>query len=116
MTSARLEWKEAGDEALLFTAGSAGTYRFSMPVGEGGRGASIREFGANQDGMGTIYDPSWCPSAGQSAEIDGVFAAIPPSTTTDVALTAGQKVLIWVSCSYWSNPVEAPYQLTIEKM
>jgi hypothetical protein len=116
VTSSRLEWTDAGDDALLFTAPANATYRISMPVGEGGCGASVREYGPNMDGMGSIYDPSWCPATGQSVEIDGVFAAIPPDNTDDVTLAQGQQVLIWVSCAYWSTPLEAPYQIAIEQL
>ncbi len=116
VTSGRLEWTDAGDDALLFVAPEAGTYKISMPTGTSGCGASIREYGPNGDGMGDIYDSSWCPGAGSSVEIDGVFAAIAPDLTYDVTLTAGQEMLIWVSCSSFSNPDEGPYQLNIDKL
>ncbi|MFO0567784.1 MAG: hypothetical protein U0263_19145 [Polyangiaceae bacterium] len=115
VTSSRLEWTDAGDDALLFTAPAAGTYHIAMPQGPGGCGASIREYGPQRNGMGEIYTPNWCPAPGSSVEIDGVFAAIPPSTTQDVALTSGQQVLIWVSCAYWSKPTEGAYQLVIDQ-
>ena len=107
VNSQRLEWETAGDDALLFTAPSAGTYTLSFTSPAGGCGASIREYGPNMNGMGDIYDTSWCPMPGEIATIDGVYAA------TDVVLAAGQEMLVWVSCAYFSNPLESPYNLTI---
>ena len=115
VTSSRLEWQEAPDDALLFTASEAGTYRISMPTGPDGCGASVREYGPQMNGQGEIYSPSWCPAPGSTVEIDGVFAAIPPTTTDDVELTAGQQIIVWVSCAYWSQNQSGAYQIDITK-
>ncbi len=116
VTSSRLEWTDAGDDALLFTAPAAGTYRISMPSALDGCGASVREYGPAMNGMGEIYSPSWCPAQGSSVEIDGVFAAYPPDGTDDVDLASGQQVVIWVSCAYWASTLEGAYQIKIEQI
>ncbi|MCK6588088.1 MAG: hypothetical protein L6Q76_10930 [Polyangiaceae bacterium] len=113
VTSPRLEWTNAGDDALLFVAPEAAIYKVSLPVVEPGCGASVREYGIKMDGMGTIYDTSFCPPEGTSIEIDGVY--IEPSGT-EVPLPAGQEMLIWVSCASFSATKEAAYQLKIEKL
>jgi hypothetical protein len=116
-TSARLEWTDAGDDALLFVAPETATYKVSMPIAPpgGACGASIREYGPQMNGMGEIYSSSWCPSQGGVAEIDGVFAAF-SGGDTDVMLNAGQEMLVWVSCSYFSMPVEGAYRVMIDKL
>jgi hypothetical protein len=113
VTSPRLEWTTAGDDALLFVAPEAAFYRVSLPVIEPGCGASVREYGIQMDGMGTIYDTSFCPPEGSSIEIDGVYVE---AAGTDVPLPAGQEMLIWVSCASFSAAKEAVYQLKIEKL
>ncbi len=114
--SSRLEWGAAPDDTLLFTASVGGNYRISMPSepsNNGGCGASIQEF--SQVGTAYYYDESWCPASGMVANLDGVYAALPGSPT-DFVLSAGQKVLIWVSCTTWSSAQEGAYSITIEKL
>jgi hypothetical protein len=113
VTSARLEWTKAGDDALLFVAPEAAFYRVSLPVIGAGCGASVREYGANMDGMGTIYDTSFCPPEGSSIAIDGVYVE---PTGTDVPLPEGQQMMIWVSCASFSAVQEGEYQIKIEKL
>lgn len=113
VTSPRLEWTDAGDDAILFIAPEAAVYKVSLPGVEPGCGASVREYGIKMDGMGTIYDTSFCPPEGTSIEIDGVYVE---PTGTEVPLPAGQQMLIWVSCAFFSANKEAAYQLKIEKL
>jgi len=113
VTSARLEWTNAGDDALLFVAPEAAFYRVSLPLVAPGCGASVREYGIQMDGMGTIYDTSFCPPEGSSIEIDGVYVE---AAGTDVPLPVGQEMLIWVSCASFSATKEAKYQIKIEKL
>jgi hypothetical protein len=110
--SQRLEWQTAGDDALLFTAPETGTYHIAMPSEPSrndGCGASVSEYD------GTVYDPSWCPAPAAVATLDGVYAA-GEGIASDIDLTAGQELLLWVSCAYWSNPLEGAYTLTIDKL
>ncbi len=116
-TSLRLEWTDAGDDALLFVAPQTATYKVSMPIAPPGAacGASIREYGPQMNGMGEIYSSSWCPSQGGVKEIDGIFGAF-AGGDTDIMLNAGQEMLVWVSCSYFSMPVEGAYRVMIDKL
>jgi hypothetical protein len=106
--SQRLEWMSAPDDSLTFVAPEAGMYGFSLNVqpsdaGNFQEGVSVRDFG------GTLY--STCPTAGMPAMIDGVFE----EPSYPVQLTAGQRVLMYVSAPYWSTPLQGPYTLTIMK-
>jgi len=113
VTSARLEWTDAPDAALLFVAPETAFYRVSLPLIEPGCGASVREYGILMDGMGTIYDTSFCPPEGSTIAIDGVF--VEPAGS-DVPLPKGQQMLIWVSCATSSATQEGKYQIVIEKL
>ena len=118
VTSARLEWTDAPDDALLFVAPQAGTYRIGMPAApstNGGCGASAREYGTTGSD-GQPYTETSCPVSGATKTIDGIFAALPPSSTEDFTLTQGQHLLIWVSCTSWSTAKSGPYTLTIQKL
>jgi len=114
--SARLEWGPAPDETLLFTAPTAGMYRISLlsePSTNGGCGPSIQEFA--DAGTTNYYDESWCPPAGMVSKLDGVYAAS-LQTHTDFQMAQGQKVLIWYSCTTWSDAQMGAYSLKIEKL
>jgi hypothetical protein len=113
VTSTRLEWTTAGDDALVFVAPEAAFYKVSLPLIEPGCGASVREYGFKMDGMGTIYDTSFCPPEGSSIEIDGVYVE---ATGTEVPLPEGQEMMIWVSCASFAATKEAAYQIMIEKL
>ena len=115
VASTRLEWGNAPDDALLFVAPSAGTYTVAMtadPSNNGGCGASAQDY-ANV-GTSTCYDESACPASGSTATIDGVYTAT-GAATTDLALTANQHVLLFVSCTTWSSVQSGAYTLTITK-
>jgi hypothetical protein len=107
VTSTRLEWTDAPDDSLAFTADVAGNYKFTFTdstTSNGGMGASIR----NADN--TFYMA--CPASGTQVATDGVFE----SPSYPVALTAGQQVLVYVSAAYWSTPAKAgAYTIKIEK-
>jgi hypothetical protein len=106
--SARLEWRDAPDDALLFVVPSAGSYRIYL-TGDtstlGGCGASIQEYETWR-----IFDSSFCPAAGAVADIDGVYC----SFDYPLDLTAGQEVLIWISCAYWNDSLTVDYTINIE--
>lgn len=112
VVSPRLEWTDAGDDALLFVAQEAANYKVSVPVAEPGCGASLREYGPKMDGFGTIYDSTFCPEKGQ-IQIDGVFVE---PTGSEVPLPVGQEMLIWVSCTASAPAEEGAYTIMIEKL
>jgi hypothetical protein len=106
--SPRLEWQDAPDDSLTFTAPSAGSYAFSLTVdasdaGNFQMGVSVRDF------SGAFY--SACPSPGTPQTLDGVFE----EPTYPATLTAGQQVLMYVSAPYWSVPTSGRYTLTVVK-
>jgi hypothetical protein len=106
--SQRLEWTTAPDDSLTFVAPETGSYAFALTVqasdaGNFDEGVSVRDFG------GTVY--SACPVPGTPAMIDGVFE----EPAYPVQLTAGQRVLMYVSAPYWSSPTSGAYTLTITK-
>ena len=110
--SARLEWGSAPDDALLFVAPQAGTYAVAMtsqPSTNGGCGASGEDFSSM-----AFYTEGSCPAAGQVADLDGIYTATSGSGS-DVTLTQGQHLLLWVSCTTWSSAKTGPYTLTITK-
>jgi hypothetical protein len=106
--SQRLEWSTAPDDSLVFTATQAGQYAISLthPPGDAGNfrlGVSVRNFD------GSFYTA--CPAPGSVLTTDGVFEV--PSYP--VTLTAGQRVLMFVSSEYWSTPMQGRYTLTVTK-
>ena len=80
------------------------------PSNNGGCGASAQDYASA--GTSTTYSESTCPASGATAAIDGIFTAT-GSATTDLALTKGQHVLLFVSCTTWSSAQSGPYTLTI---
>lgn len=109
VTSSRLEWQDAPDDSLLFTAPEAGDYEIVItdePSVNGGCGASVWDYTTDE-----FYDESWCPDSGSTTEIDGFY------TTSGYPhyFEEGETVLIWFSCTYWADVQSGPYTLTIEK-
>ena len=113
VTSQRLEWGDAPDDALLFVAPAAATFTVAMtadPSNNGGCGVSAQDY-ANAS-TSTTYDESTCPAKGATAAIDGVYTAT-GAATTDLALAKDQHVLLFVSCTTWSSAQAGAYTLTI---
>lgn len=106
-TSQRLEWRDAPDDTLLFTAPHTGNYQVTNtdPSTNGGCDASI------QESDGTYYDETWCPASGSVKTLDGWF-----SGKTSIPLVAGQKLLIWYSCAYWASVQSGAYSVTIVEL
>ncbi len=114
--SQRLEWGDAPDDTLLFTAVSSGMYTISMsddPSMEGACGASIQEY--SDVGTTAYYDVTWCPAPGSVAELDGVYAA-GEGFSTEFPLEAGQRILIWVSCATWGQVTSGAYALSLQQL
>jgi hypothetical protein len=115
VTSARLEWGDAPDDALFFRAPAAGTYLLAMPSEpstNGGCGASAQEYNTSMPGR--VYDETACPPKGSTNEINGIYTAI-DTTTGTLTLGQNQHVIIWVSCTTWSSAQSGPYSITLTK-
>jgi hypothetical protein len=108
-TSPRLEWQDAPDDTLLFTAPEAGDYEIvtvDEPSTNGGCGASVWNYGTD-----TYYDASWCPAGAAPTEIDGGYT----SAGHPYSFAAGETVMIWFSCTYWADVQFGPYTITLTK-
>ncbi len=106
-TSPRLEWGDAPDDTLLFTAPEAGSYRLVTdvdPSSNGGCGASVRDY--EED---TLYDESWCPNPGATVELDGLYSGVHE-------LAAGQTVMIFFSCTEWADIQSGPYTVSFGRI
>jgi len=109
VTSSRLEWTDAPDDALLFTVPENGDYELIVtaePSSNGGCGASVWDYGTD-----SFYDVSWCPQPGSTTEIDGFYV----SAGYPYTWTQGMSVIIWFSCTYWADVKSGAYTLTIQK-
>lgn len=109
VTSPRLEWTDAPDDALSFTAPEAGDYEIVVtaePSSNAGCGPSVWDYGTD-----SFYDASWCPQPGNTTEIDGFYSSAGYPHT----FTQGQTVIIWFSCTYWADVQYGAYTLTIQK-
>jgi hypothetical protein len=112
VTSTRLEWGDAPDDALLFVAPAAGTYTIALtmePSNNGGFGVSARDFTSMN-----IYDESSCPAAGTVGTLDGVFVASLGSPGS-LPLDQGGHALLWVSATTWSSAQSGAYTVAITK-
>lgn len=114
--SNRLEWREAGDEALLFRVPETGTYRFALDDGlttNGGCAVSVSD-GAGDMGLHDVAED--CPAAGSVRQLPDAYFVAGEGFEDTIDLTAGTELLVLVSCAYWSNPVtEVDYTLTITR-
>ncbi len=113
VTSARLEWTTAPDDALEFTAPSAGNYVIDLTSSVAGLGASAQDY--NTTGSNAFpFTRSACPASGSVSEINGVFNHNQPNNP--IALTAGQKMVIFISASPFSNPQIGAYVVKVRKL
>jgi hypothetical protein len=113
ITSPRLEWTDAPDDSLEFTAPEAGRYviMLTSPVPE--LGVSAQDFGT----MGSDAVPftrAACPAPGGMREINGVYNH--NQTRDPLTLDAGQAVVLFVSAPYWANQRFGTYSLTVRKL
>jgi hypothetical protein len=105
----RLEFGEGPDDAVRFTAPTAGDYAIwieSEPSTNQGCGVSA--YNADQ----ALHTAALCPAGGATVDLDGFFS----SMDYPVSLTAGQEIVLFVGCTYWSDAQSGPYQLRIQKI
>jgi hypothetical protein len=113
LTSSRLEWGDAPDDLLQFTAPEAGNYLIELTSTVPSLGVSAQDYGT----MGTdarVFTVNDCPSGTSPREINGVFNHNQPGNP--LPLTAGQKVMLFVSAPTWANLRFGPYTLTVRKV
>lgn len=112
--SNRLEWDDAGDDALLYVVPETGTYEFSMAsdlTDNQGCGISI------SDMNGDFHTPTEdCPAEGMVRQLPDAFFVAGEGSSDTADLDAGQELLVMVSCASWSSPQkEVDYSITISK-
>jgi len=113
VTSARLEWTDAPDDALEFTAPEAGNYAIELTSANMDLGASGEDFGTT--GSDSFpFTAAACPASGMTAEINGIYDHNQPNYP--VALTAGQKMVIFISAPYWAATKTGAYTLKVSKV
>ena len=113
LTSARLEWGDAPDDSLEFTAPETGNYLIDLSSTVPELGVSAQDYGT----MGTdarLFTANDCPGTMTPKALNGVYNHNQPSNP--LALTAGQRVVLFVSAPYWANLRFGPYTLTVRKL
>lgn len=112
--STRLEWDDAGDDALLWVVPEDGTYEFSMEndlTDNGGCGISVR----NQTD-GPFHSTNLCPDGDEPRDLPDAYYIGGEGSDGSVELSKDQELLVLVSCAYWSTPEkEVDYSITIEQ-
>jgi hypothetical protein len=112
VTSARLEWTDAPDDALEFTAPSAGQYLIELTGSNSNLGASAEDY--NTTGSDAFpFTRAACPAAGAVKEINGTFTYNQPNYP--ISLSAGQKMIVFISAPYWAASKTGNYTLKVSK-
>ncbi len=113
VTSRRLEWTDAPDDSLEFTAPEAGKYwiEFSSTA------PSLDACAYDYNTLGTNGFPftrASCPAPGAIGEINGFFTGNDPKYP--LTLKEGQSIVIFVSAPYWAAVKSAPYTLRVHRL
>jgi len=114
--SSRLEWGEAGDEALLYVVPETGTYRFTIDEGlTSNQGCAISVHDGEGDrGLHNVGED--CPAEGSVRELPDAYFIAGEGFSDPIELTAGTELLVLVSCATWSMPsTEVDYTLGITR-
>jgi hypothetical protein len=102
----RLEFGEGPDDAVLFTAPTAGDYAIWLETEPStNEGCGVSAFDADQE----LHTVAECPAVGTTVDLDGY-----PSNP--ITLSAGQEIVLFIGCTYWSDAQSGPYQLRIQKV
>jgi len=113
LTSPRLEWTDAPDDAVEFTAPTAGDYVIELESTVEALGVSAEDY--NTNGSDAFpFTRSACPAEGASTEINGVYSHNQPNYP--LTMTAGQSVMLFVSAPYWAPVKAGPYTLRVRKL
>lgn len=113
--SNRLEWDDAGDDALLYVVPETGTYEFYMEEGStDNQGCAISIY-ERIDGDNLYFDSDICPVEGLVGDLPDAYFVGGEGFGDTADLTEGQEVMLLISCAYWSTPdTEADYTISIE--
>jgi hypothetical protein len=108
--SQRLEWTDAPDDALEFTADQAGNYVIELSSSNMSLGASAEDYTSR-----VPFTASACPPAGAAVvSIDGIFNHNQPSYP--LALTEGQTIVIFISAPSWAALKTGTYTLVVRRV
>ena len=112
VTSPRLEWTDAPDDALEFTAPVAGDYVIELASPNQSLGASAEDY--NTNGSDAFpFTRTACPAAGAVKEINGVYNHNQPNYP--ITLAAGQTMVIFIGAPYWAATKTGTYTLKVSK-
>lgn len=112
VTSPRLEWTDAPDDALEFTAPQAGDYLIELTSSNMSLGASAEDY--NTNGSDSFpFTRTACPASGAVKEINGLYSHNQP--THFITLTQGQKMVIFVGAPYWAMQKTGTYTLKVSR-
>lgn len=107
--SNRLEWDDAPDDALEFIAAESGNYVIELTSSNASLGASAQEY--KPSGPLVPFTSSACPPSGLVVSIDGFY-----STRSNIALAAGQSMVIFISAPYWAAVKTGAYTLVVKRV
>lgn len=106
VVSTRLEWKDAPDDSLEFTAAQAGNYAIDLTGTNASLGVSAQEY--RSTGL-VPFTRSACPPAGLVVSIDGFYS----HNQGTVALTEGQSMVMFISAPYWASEKTGAYTVKV---
>lgn len=112
VTSNRLEWTDAPDDALEFIAAEAGDYVIELTSPNLSLGASAEEY--RPSGPMTPFTSSACPPSGLVVAIDGVYNHNQPGYP--IALSAEQRMVIFISAPSWAAVKTGSYTVMVKRV
>lgn len=112
VNSTRLEWREAPDDALEFTAAETGNYVIELASPNSNLGASAQEY--HSTGPLTPFTSAACPPSGLVVAIDGFYSHNQPNYP--IALMADQTIVIFISAPYWAAVKTGTYTVAVKKV
>ncbi len=113
VTSNRLEWTDAPDDAIEFMAPATGDYVIELSSTAPNLGVSAQDF--NTNGSDAVpFTRSNCPAAGSVKAINGVFSHL--NSRNPISLSAGQSIVMFVSAPFWAPQKAGAYVITVRKL
>lgn len=109
VNSNRLEWTDAPDDALEFTAAETGNYVIELMSSNASLGASAEDYVSMLP-----FTSAACPPSGLVVSIDGVYNPNQPSYPE--ALSAEQRMVIFISAPSWAAVKTGTYTVRVKKV